>query len=102
MTDKQEFQGKKVTVIGLGIEGEDIARYFLKQGAVVTVSDARGRDALGARATNVAALGARLSLGRNDPTDTIGADLVVASQGVPLGIAALVAARENGVPVTSM
>src|SRR5262249_16701539 len=92
----------KVTVIGLGIEGDDIARYFLKHGAEVTVSDMRGREALGARASAVEALGARLSLGANDPADTTGADLVVASQGVPLGIPAVAGAREKGVPVTSM
>ncbi len=102
MTNKQDWRGKKVTVLGLGIEGEDLARYFLGQGAAVTVSDIKDRAALGRRGDAIEALGARLSLGRNEPADTVGADLVCVSQGVPLTIPALTAARDHAVPVKSM
>ena len=37
----EEWRGKKVTVIGLGIEGEDLARFFAAGGASVTASDAK-------------------------------------------------------------
>ncbi len=33
-----DWRGKRVTVLGLGIEGEDMARYFVRHGARVTVS----------------------------------------------------------------
>ncbi len=102
MTDEQDFKGKRVTVIGLGIEGEDLARYFAAHGARVTVSDAKSRQALGARAAALEAAGVRLSLGRNDPADATGADLVCVSQGVPLSNPAVVAAREAGRPLESM
>ncbi|HWC30095.1 MAG TPA: 3-hydroxyacyl-CoA dehydrogenase NAD-binding domain-containing protein, partial [Dehalococcoidia bacterium] len=49
MTLKQNWVGKKITVVGLGIEGEDMARYFAGHGASVTVSDIKTRAALGAR-----------------------------------------------------
>ena len=92
MTDKQELRGKRITVIGLGIEGEDLARYFAAHGALVTASDAKSREALGRRADALEAEGVRLSLGRNDPADVEGADMVCASQGVPLSNPAVAAA----------
>ena len=105
MTDgyaARDWQGKRVTVIGLGIEGEDLARYFAGQGATVTVSDAKGAEALAKRVAALEGLGVRLALGGNDPADVVGADLVCVSQGVPLSNAAVVAARERGVRLASM
>ncbi len=102
MTLEQDWKRKNVTVIGLGIEGEDLARYFAANGAYVTASDAKGRDALGPRADALEAAGVRLSLGRNDPADVAAADLVCVSQGVPLSNPAVAAAREAGKPVESM
>jgi UDP-N-acetylmuramoylalanine--D-glutamate ligase len=99
MSSQREFEGKKVTVLGLGIEGVDLARYFARHGAAVTVS------AISAQPDRVAAmesLGVRVRLGPNDPADTVSADLVCASQGVPLTIPAIVEARKRAVPVTSM
>jgi UDP-N-acetylmuramoylalanine--D-glutamate ligase len=99
MSAVPDFEGKRVTVIGLGIEGEDLAHYFHRHGASVTVS---ALTALPERVAAMEALGVKVSLGANDPADTISADLVCASQGVPLTIPAIVAARESGVPITSM
>jgi UDP-N-acetylmuramoylalanine--D-glutamate ligase len=97
-----DFAGKNVTVIGLGIEGEDLARYFAAAGARVTVSDAKTREALGERAQALEAAGVALSLGANDPTAVRDADLVCVSQGVPLSNPAVAAARDAGRPVESM
>lgn len=102
MTDKPELRGKKVTVVGLGIEGVDLARYLVGQGADVTVSDVRTAERLAPRLRELDGLPVRLALGANDPADTVAADIVFVSQGVPLRIPALVAAREKGVPLSSM
>ncbi|MDI6857599.1 MAG: UDP-N-acetylmuramoyl-L-alanine--D-glutamate ligase [Dehalococcoidia bacterium] len=102
MTDKPELRGKKVTVVGLGIEGVDLARYLVFQGADVTVSDVRTADRLAPRLRELDGLPVRLALGANDPADTVAADIVFVSQGVPLRIPALAAAREKGVPLSSM
>lgn len=91
-----------MTVIGLGVEGEDLARYFAAQGARVTASDAKDRSALGARADSLEAAGVRLSLGRNDPADAVDADLVCVSQGVQLSNPAVQAALDAGRRVESM
>ena len=102
MTHKQDFRGKRVTVVGLGIEGVDLARYLVGKGALVTVSDSRPAERLTPRLQDLDGLPVSLSLGRNDPADTITADHVFVSQGVPLDIPALSAARDRGVPLDSM
>ncbi len=98
----QEWQGKRIVVIGLGIEGEDLARYFAEHGASVAVSDNKGPEALVQRVRSLTPLGVDFRLGGNDPSDVQGADLVCVSQGVPLNNPAVVAAREAGIPIDSM
>jgi UDP-N-acetylmuramoylalanine--D-glutamate ligase len=102
MTIKQEWQGKKVTVVGLGIEGEDLARYFVTHGATVTVMDLKPRNAFEGRTGPLEALGVRLHLGENDAADAADADLVCVSQSVPLTNPVVAAAGERGIPIESM
>lgn len=102
MTDAPNFEGARVTVVGLGIEGIDLVRYLTRAGAHVTVSDARSEQALATPLAAIADTGATLSLGANRVEDATSADYVYASQGVPQQLEALVAARAAGVPVSSM
>jgi UDP-N-acetylmuramoylalanine--D-glutamate ligase len=95
----QSWRGARIVIIGLGIEGEDMARYFAGHGARVTVS---AIDAQARRVQALSALGVRISLGANDPRDVEGADLVCVSQGVPLNNPAVERARISGIPVESM
>ncbi len=97
-----DFSDKRVTVVGLGIEGVDLARYLSRRGAQVTVSDSKSREKLGARLEEVDSLGLRLALGSNSPGDIAGAEAVFISQGVPLDLPGVKRARERGVPVYSM
>lgn len=97
-----DFGDKRVTVVGLGIEGVDIVRYLASRGAYVTVSDAKPAEQLAERIEEVLDLPVRLSLGANDPKDVLESDAVFVSQGVPLDLPALQQAREKGVPVWSM
>jgi UDP-N-acetylmuramoylalanine--D-glutamate ligase len=102
MTNKGEWQGKKIAVVGLGIEGEDMARYFASHGAKVTASDRKAAPALKPRLDALAGLDIEFSLGKNDPDAVLGADLVCVSQGVPVSNPAVVAAQDNEIPLTSM
>lgn len=95
----QDWQGRRIVVVGLGIEGEDLARYFNRHGAVVSVST---RDALPARVQALQALGVTIHLGGNDPSHVANADLVCVSQGVPLNNPAVEQARRDDTPVESM
>ncbi|MDY7042431.1 MAG: UDP-N-acetylmuramoyl-L-alanine--D-glutamate ligase, partial [Chloroflexota bacterium] len=49
----RSFAGRRITVVGLAREGTALARFLAGQGAIVTVTDSKGADAL---AENVAAL----------------------------------------------
>jgi UDP-N-acetylmuramoylalanine--D-glutamate ligase len=97
-----DFSDKRVTVVGLGIEGVDIARYLAQQGAMVTVSDSKSRQKLSERLEQVDNLGLKLALGSNRPDDIAEAEAVFISQGVPLDLPGMARARERGVPVHSM
>jgi UDP-N-acetylmuramoylalanine--D-glutamate ligase len=97
-----DFADKRVTVVGLGLEGVDTVRYLAARGARVTVSDAKPREHLADRVQQVADLSVRFSLGGNDPRAVTNADAVFVSQGVPLDLPGLDETRRQGVPVWSM
>ncbi len=94
--------GKRVTVLGLGVEGVDLVRFLASHGAAVTVSDARDPKALSARIEELNGLSVQYSLGANRIEDATSADLLFVSQGVPATLPAIEAARGRGVPVSSM
>jgi len=96
------FRRKRVTVVGLGLEGIDLVRFLHNRGARITVSDAKPAEALAARLEQIASIPVRLSLGANDPKDIAAADAVFVSQSVPLDLPALAEARARGVPISSM
>jgi len=95
------LSGKRATVVGLGIEGVALVRYLVTQGAQVTVTDAKPADALDSQLAQIAGLRVQLALGGNRPEDCVGADIVFVSQGVPLDLPALAAARAWGIPLSS-
>ena len=104
MTGERDFLvGKRVTVVGLGIEGVDVARYAAAHGAIVTVCDSKSPAALTERLTQLEGLPIEYALGRPQRTeDVANRDVVFVSQSVPLSLPALAAAREAGVPLSSM
>lgn len=91
-----------MTVVGLGIEGIDLVRYLTAEGADVTVSDARTAEQLVDTLATIEDCHPTLSLGENRVEDTEHADAVFVSQGVPVDLPALRAARRADVPISSM
>ncbi|HEY8490888.1 MAG TPA: Mur ligase family protein, partial [Dehalococcoidia bacterium] len=96
------LRGKKVTVVGLGMEGVDLVRFLARHGAEITVNDAKPAHLLADRLAEIRDVPARLLLGGNDAAATAEAEVVFASQGVPQDVPALAAARARGVPIRSM
>jgi len=92
------LSGARVTVVGLGQSGLSVVRLLAREGAVVTVNDARDAEALGDIAQQAVALGATLDLGGHDAERLASAQLIVVSPGVPK-LSELSAAEQRGVPV---
>jgi UDP-N-acetylmuramoylalanine--D-glutamate ligase len=94
-----ELRGRKVTVVGLAKSGVAAARLCAREGASVTITDRRAERDLAAPLASLDGVPVRRALGGHDPADFEGADLVVASPGVPLSIPEIAGARRRGVPV---
>jgi len=94
-----ELKGKKVTVVGLARSGVAATRLCLREGAIVTVTDARPAATLEAALAELGGATVRRVLGGHDERDFTAADLVVVSPGVPLWLPHLRTARSAGVPV---
>jgi len=97
-----EFEGERVTVVGLGVEGVDLVHYFASRGARVLVSDGRTAVQLGESLDAIRDLPVELALGGNRREDILEADAVYVSQGVPWRLPVLEEARARGVTVSSM
>ena len=87
-----------ILVVGMGIVGKTIARFFKKHGKEVVVTD---NDTTKTReAEKLTALGIQTSLGPHDSAMFENAAMIVASPGVPLDMPALRGARSKGIKIT--
>ena len=91
------FRGRRVVVLGAGVAGRAAAEALAAEGASVVITDVRDAGAIG-DVSELEALGADVRLGRHDPSDLDGADLLVASPGIPPSAEVFSWARERGVP----
>jgi UDP-N-acetylmuramoylalanine--D-glutamate ligase len=88
-----------VAVVGLARSGVAAARLCAREGARVTVTDARDAAALAPALAELSDLDLRRALGGHDQAELDRQDLVVVSPGVPLALPAIAAARAAGVRV---
>lgn len=104
MTGNRDFLvGKRVTVVGLGIEGVDVARYAATHGASrVTVIDAKTPESLASRIDELRGLPISYALGPYVTGSIADSDIVFASQSVPLSSPPLAETRERGIALSSM
>ncbi|WP_225831219.1 UDP-N-acetylmuramoyl-L-alanine--D-glutamate ligase [Streptomyces sp. NK08204] len=97
-TGPSEFQGKHVTVAGLGVSGVPAAKVLHARGAIVTVvndgDDARARE----QAAQLEALGITVRLG-DGATLPEGTELIVTAPGWKPDKPLFLAAEQAGVPV---
>ena len=93
------FQGKRVTVMGLGLlgGGVGVARFLAAQGARVTVTDLKDEAALAESVARLDNLPLTLHLGGHADADFVEADLVVVNPAVPEASPFLAKARAAGV-----
>lgn len=95
---KTNYQQQRVVVVGGGLSGQALVRFFIARGAEVILSDQRTLEQLGGL-PGLSGLPVRYDLGGHDLALFAGADLVAVSPGVPLTNAGVQEALHCGVPV---
>src|SRR5882724_9316190 len=109
---KIDFRGKKVTVMGLGLNqgGLGISKWLLAQGARLTITDLKDRHALAPPIEELERLkktlgkkahAIRYVLGEHRAEDFRNADLIIQNPGVPRDSKWLKVAQRAGVTIES-
>jgi UDP-N-acetylmuramoylalanine--D-glutamate ligase len=110
---KSQFNGKKVTIMGLGLHGggAGVAKFFCEQGADVLVTDLKTKEQLEksleklkpftfrGRKVKGKKLPIKFVLGEHRNQDFINADLIIKNPAVPRESPYLKIARDNKVPI---
>ena len=95
------FKGKKVTVMGLGLNngGVGVAKYFCENGADVLVTDLKTKKELAKSLLKLKKYKIKYRLGEHKEEDFIKTDLVIKNPAVPASSKFLQIARDNNVKV---
>lgn len=94
-----DLKNKRVLVVGLGKSGVSAALYLRRQGARVTVSDARPSDALAKEIPTLLDAGVMVETGGHGVLTFRRQDLVVVSPGVPLSTPEIQQVQRYGTPL---
>jgi UDP-N-acetylmuramoylalanine--D-glutamate ligase len=96
-----DLKGKRVLVFGLGVHGGGlgVARWLVKQGAQVTVTDLKRAEELQPSLDALRGLPIEYVLGEHREQDFVNADLIVRNPGVPRESKWLKLAQEHSIPV---
>lgn len=105
LTEKLKFflkgiQGKRITVIGIGVSNLPLIKFLAQNGAIVTACDRREEDELADERAQLGKYSITYRLGDNY-LDGIDADIIFKTPGMRFDTPALVQARERGSLVTS-
>lgn len=95
------WREKKVVIIGAARQGLALARYLARHGAQVTINDRRPAAELKEEQQSLSKLNLDWALGAHDPQIVRGCDVVFVSGGVPLDNPIVLAAREQGIPLSN-
>jgi len=91
---------KKVLVVGLGESGLAAAKWLVRQGSQVTVSEVRKKaDFNKDVVADLLRSGVKLEFGGHRIKSFLESDLIVVSPGISLDIRPLSQARDQGIPI---
>lgn len=98
---KEKFFGKRVLVVGLGIQGGGVglARFLCEFGAKVKVTDLKGENELKELLRTLTDLKIDYTLGLHKRDDFLNTDIIFKGPSVPWTLSELKEAEENGIPV---
>jgi len=98
---KNKFSGKKVLVVGLGLQGGGlgVAKFFNELGAKVKVTDRKTSQQLDQSLKQLQGLNIEITLGEHKLSDFLEADVIFKGPSVPWDLPQLKAAQRKGIPV---
>lgn len=98
---RKTYQGKKILVVGLGLQGGGvgIARFFAELGAKVTVTDKKTDRQLSYSINKLKDLPIRFHLGGHKLSDFLETDLIFKGPSVLWSMREIVEAQKKGIPV---
>jgi len=102
MNYKDFFKGKKITLMGLGIlgRGVNVAKFLAECGAELTITDLKTEDQLAPSLKKLSKFPKiKYVLGRHDPADFSGKDMVIKVAGAPLDSPYIAEAIKNNIPI---
>lgn len=97
------IRDKKVLLVGLGILGGGVAtaKWLIKNGAKLTITDLKDENYLGSSLKKLKKLNIKYVLGKHKEEDFKNADLIVLNPDVPVDSPFVKIAKEVGVPITN-
>ena len=102
MNYKDFFKGKKITLMGLGIlgRGVNVAKFLAECGVELTITDLKAEDQLAPSLKKLSKFPKiKYVLGRHDPADFSGKDMVIKVAGAPLDSPYIAEAIKNNIPI---
>ncbi len=100
---KNQFKGKRVTLMGLGLLGRGVgdAKFFAQCGAKLTITDLKTKEDLKESLEQLKQYkDIKFVLGEHKEEDFINADIIIKGNGVPLNNKYIKVAQDNGIRVT--
>jgi len=94
-----EIKNKHFVVVGLGKTGASIARFLLKQGGYVTISDKAPLEKIKPQLETLKGFDFNLETDGHQEETFLSADYVVVSPGVPLNLPIFQTVRTQGIPI---
>ncbi|HLL60655.1 MAG TPA: Mur ligase family protein, partial [Candidatus Nitrosocosmicus sp.] len=98
---KQQYQNKKILVVGLGLQGGGVGviKFFAELGAQVTVTDLKSSQQLQDSINLLHEYDITYRLGRHDIDDFINTDVIFKGPSVRWDIPELILARQKDIPI---
>lgn len=100
-TFTKDFKGKKVLIMGLGIQGGGVgvALFLQKIGSIITITDLRSTAELKESLAKIDVSSIHLTLGGHQESDFQNCDCIIRNPGVPIDNAYLKLAKSLGKPI---
>src|SRR3989344_2214955 len=95
---KQDFTGKKILILGLGVlgGGADTVTFFQSLGCKVAITDLRSAEELSQSLAKLDLSGLDCTFGKHDPADITACDVIIRNPAVPQDSPLLAQAADEG------